>query len=243
MCWTPQTNARYTPRHLGRFCPMAQGACCDGARSNDTEFGAGGETGSGSVPVPQKKPLALAGRPHYPKPMISRLLLSLLFVATFAGCEAPYKKSDEEDKKQPLKDQAKDQAFQAFLGRLRIAAGKKDKQTMAMMMTSDFGYRWDNAPPGEFVFDYWDRHNLWGELNNVLRQKFVAHDLYLVAPPEVVSDAKYQGYRAGMRLVRGSWRFAYFVPAAPEGPVPSAPVAPAPTPEAPASIVPGPGPQ
>src|SRR5687767_4396223 len=101
----------------------------------------------------QKKRLALACPRLYPKPMRFRYLLSFLLVAAFAGCESPYKKSDADDKKEPLKNQVKDPTFLAFCGRLRTAVGKKDRQMIASMMTPDFGYRWDNAPPGETPFD------------------------------------------------------------------------------------------
>lgn len=146
-----------------------------------------------------------------------RFFLPFLLCAALAGCEAPYKKSDDEEKNQPLKDQVKDPTFLAFVGRLKTAAAKKDRTAMAQMMTADFGYRWDNPAPGETPFDYWDKHNLWGELNTLLRSPFVPNDRYLVAPPQVTADANYQGYRVGMRIVRGSWRFAYFVPAEPAG--------------------------
>lgn len=139
------------------------------------------------------------------------LLLGVLIVASFAGCETPYKKKEEDDKK-PLKDQSRDQAFQAFLGRLRTAVGKKDRAMLTSLMTPDFGYRWDPAPAGETAFDYWEQMNLWPQLDLVLREQFVANDLYMVAPAQVVSDANYSGYRAGMRIIQGSWKFAYFVP-------------------------------
>lgn len=145
-----------------------------------------------------------------------RFFLPLLLCAALAGCESPYKKSDEEEKKEPLKNQVKDPTFLAFVGRLKIAVAKKDRAMILSMMTSDFGYRWDNPPPGEQPFDYWDKHNLWGELNNLLRQPFVPNDRYLVAPPQVTLDPNYRGYRVGMRTVRGAWRFAYFVPGEPE---------------------------
>jgi len=164
--------------------------------------------------------------------MFSRFLLCLLCVGAFAGCESPYKKSDAEERK-PLREAAKDPTFQAFVGRLRIAVSKKDRQMMAQMMAPDFGYRWDNPPPGEVIFDYWDKHKLWGELASVLRKGFAPNENYLVAPPEVVTTQNYTGYRAGMRIVGGSWRFAYFVPAPPPGMGESAPPAaaePAPAP-------------
>ena len=146
--------------------------------------------------------------------MTVRLLFCACVAFALAGCQAPYKKKDAEDRK-PMKDQSYDQSFQAFLGRLRIAVAKRDLQMMATMMSTDFGYRWDAPPPGEGVFEYWDRNNLWPELASLLRQKFVPHELYMVSPPQVVSQPGFAGYRVGMRIVGGSWKFAYFVPGEP----------------------------
>ena len=111
-----------------------------------------------------------------------------------------------------MKNQAGDQAFQAFLGRLRQAVARKDLAVLAAMMTQDFGYRWDTPPVGETPFIYWENNNLWPKLAQTLREDFVAHELYMAAPAAVVSDPNYKGFRAGMRIVRGSWKFAYFVP-------------------------------
>ena len=33
----------------------------------------------------------------------------------------------------------------------------------------------------------------------------------MVAPPQFATDQQYNGWRAGIRLVNGSWKFAYFV--------------------------------
>jgi hypothetical protein len=33
----------------------------------------------------------------------------------------------------------------------------------------------------------------------------------MVAPPQFAFDPEYHGYRAGITMVNGSWRFAYFV--------------------------------
>jgi hypothetical protein len=127
------------------------------------------------------------------------------------GCKTPYKKKDDEDKK-PLKDQSGDTNFQAFLGRLRIAVAKHDLDVLGSMMTRDFGYRWDAPPPGETVFSYWDQNAIWPELNAMLHEKFAPSGVYMVAPPQFVADPdNYTGYRAGMRTVGGSWKFAYFV--------------------------------
>jgi hypothetical protein len=140
--------------------------------------------------------------------MTLRLLLASVLVAfSFSACETPYKKKEQEDKKP-----SHDQAFQAFHGRLSTAVAKRDRVMIASLMAPDFGYRWDPAPAGENVFDYWDQRNLWPQLELILREQFVPNDTYMVAPPAVVTDPNYAGYRAGMRLIQGSWKFAYFVP-------------------------------
>lgn len=141
-----------------------------------------------------------------------RFALFAFLFASLTACEAPYKKKDEADKK-PLKDQAGDQAFQAFLGRLRQAVARKDRAALGAMMTQDFGYRWDQPPAGETPFAYWDAQDTWPAVAATLREDFVPHELYMVAPPAVVTDPGYRGYRAGIRIVGGSWKFAYFVPA------------------------------
>jgi hypothetical protein len=150
----------------------------------------------------------------YSRLMKYRLLLCCVLTASIAACQAPYKKKDDEDKK-PLKDQSGDQAFQSVLGRLRLAIARRDHATISSLMAPDFGYRWDTPPPGETAFQYWDQHGLWGQLSETVNQKFAAHETFMVAPPQVATDPTYAGYRAGMRIVGGSWRFAYFVPAAP----------------------------
>ena len=142
------------------------------------------------------------------------LLLSALVVTSFTACETPFKKKDEEEK-QPLKHQAHDQAFQAFMGRLRIAVEKQDRAMLASMMAADFGYRWDAPQAGETPFDYWDRMGLWPQLDLILREQFVPNQEYMVAPGQVVTDPSYNGFRAGMRIIQGSWKFVYFVPGEP----------------------------
>lgn len=146
--------------------------------------------------------------------MILRLLLCALLTFAFVGCESPYKKSDAAEKKSK-KDFSKDPSFQAFIGRLRIAVNKRDGNMLASMMAPDFGYRWDFPPAGENPLDYWERKQLWGELSSILKKRFVPNDDYMVAPPAVVDDPNYAGYRAGMRMINGTWKFAYFVPAEP----------------------------
>jgi hypothetical protein len=161
-----------------------------------------------------EKTLALpGGEPSIHRPMRSRIWLCLTLAATLSGCFfQPYKKQDTEDRK-PLKNVAGDTNFQAFVGRLRIAVRKKDVPMIASMMTADFGYTWDeSAQPSAQIFAYWDENHLWPVLAELLEKRFVPQELYMVSPPEMVSDPNYVGPRCGLRLVGGSWKFAYFLP-------------------------------
>jgi hypothetical protein len=129
-----------------------------------------------------------------------------------SGCFEPYKKSDAEAQK-PLRHMGSDTAFLAFIGRLRTAVKNKDVPMVASMMTADFGYTWDeSAQPSAQIFAYWDENHLWPVLADLLGKTFTPQDLYMVSPPEMVTDPKYSGPRCGMRVVSGSWKFAYFLP-------------------------------
>jgi len=149
-------------------------------------------------------------------PRLPLLFGSVLLALALAGCNTAEKKKPKiEVPKGSLKDQAGDPSFEAFLSRLRKAAAKRDVKMLSSVMTADFGYSWAPGGEGAGVFDYWDKNNLWPELNLVLREKFVPSGDYMVAPAQVSFDPDYNGYRAGLRLVNGSWRFTYFVSAPP----------------------------
>ena len=152
--------------------------------------------------------------------MSSRPLVCLALALLLAGCATPEekRKKEAENKPQPLAKQTEDPAFLAFIGRLRIAVANKDQPVLTSMMTADFGYRWDEPPVGDNVFTYWDLNESWPVLGKVLREKFVPHNNYMVAPAAVATDSTFQGFRAGIRMINGSWRFAYFVPG--EGVIP-----------------------
>src|SRR2546421_4762364 len=146
-------------------------------------------------------------------------LVFLVLVAALAACTSPAKKK-EEARKAALKKQAKvaarqestDVDFDAFVSRLRKAVSAHDVNTIASMMTSDFGYSLNPDKSGEGVFQYWDENNLWPELEGILGEKFVKKEQYMVAPPQFADPSlNYDGYRAGIRRVNGSWKFAYFV--------------------------------
>jgi hypothetical protein len=152
-----------------------------------------------------------------------RILASLLLVLVVAltGCKSAAKKQKEQEaaaqQKKDLETTANpDVDFQAFIGRLRKAVAARDMNTIASMMSSDFAYVMGDSPDGdrkgEGVFQFWDENGLWPELEGILSEKFVSKDDFMVAPPQFANPAlEYDGYRAGIRRVGGSWKFVYFV--------------------------------
>ena len=114
-----------------------------------------------------------------------------------------------------MRDESGDMAFQAFISRLRQAVAAKDTTAIAGMMTPNFGYHINPDKEGDGVFAYWDQNNIWPELQLVVRERFVpfgdSRDGFMVAPAEFASAENFTGYRAGIQLVNGSWKFSYFV--------------------------------
>ena len=163
--------------------------------------------------------------------MMRIFITSLLAIAfVFSSCETPEKKK-EKAKQAALKKKTKanlreseDVDFQAFVGRLRKAVSNRDKETIKSMMTENFGYKYEpkmegieaNAS-GPGVFQYWDQENLWPELDGILGERFVKKKVqgapeFMVAPPQFADPSlNYDGFRAGIIRIKGSWKFAYFV--------------------------------
>jgi hypothetical protein len=144
--------------------------------------------------------------------------LLLVFAVALSGCKTPSKAEKEKkaalDKKAKanLREESSDTDFQAFVGRLRKAAEAHDMNTLATMMTPEFGYNLKPEMSGDGVFKYWDEQNLWPELEGILSEKFVKKGDYMVAPPQFADESlNYDGYRAGIRRIKGSWKFVYFV--------------------------------
>jgi len=142
----------------------------------------------------------------------------LLLAIGLSGCQTPSQKEKEKKAalkkktKAELREESSDVDFQAFVGRLRKAVAAHDVNTLAEMMTPDFGYSLNPEKSGEGVFKYWDEQNLWPELDGILSEKFVKKGGYMVAPPQFADESlNYDGYRVGLRRVNGSWKFAYFV--------------------------------
>lgn len=149
---------------------------------------------------------------------VMRILVPILLAlaVAFSGCQTSKDKLKREALKKKakvnLREESTDVDFQAFIGRLRKAAAAHDVNTIATMMTTDFGYRLNPEGSGDGVFKYWEEQNLWPELEGILSEKFVKKGDYMVAPPQFADESlHYDGYRAGIRRVNGGWKFAYFV--------------------------------
>ena len=141
-------------------------------------------------------------------------LLCLLLAFSLAACSSLSKKKDvdkNKSKEPAMEDMSGDVTFQAFVGRLRKAVAAHDTQTVAEMMKTDFGYRFDPVGEGAGVFEYWDQENIWPQVQAVLDKHFVPKGNFMVAPPEFVTDPNFHGFRAGITPVNGVWKFAYFV--------------------------------
>jgi hypothetical protein len=149
------------------------------------------------------------------------LCLILIGALAFSGCGMFGSKKDDKkaalDKekkraKVDLRQENNDVDFQAFVGRLKKAVSAHDVNTIAGMMTEDFGYSLNPERSGDGVFKFWDENNLWPELEGILTEKFAKKDEFWVAPPQFADPTlNYDGYRVGITRVKGSWKFVYFV--------------------------------
>ncbi len=145
--------------------------------------------------------------------------LLLVFGLTLSGCKSSPEKAKKDALNKKTKANLRDETantevdFQGFVGRLRKAVTTRDMNMLASMMTTNFGYKLNPPMEGEGVFKYWDEQNLWPELEGILAEKFVkSDDDFMVAPPQFADKSlHYDGYRAGIRRVNGSWKFIYFV--------------------------------
>ena len=150
-----------------------------------------------------------------------KIVASILLVLAIAlgGCKTPAQREKAKQAalnkkaKLELREENTDVDFQAFVGRLRKAVATHDVETLKTMMTDDFGYKLNPEMSGQpGVFQYWEQQDLWPELDGILSEKFVKKSGFMVAPPQFADPSvNYDGYRAGIRRVNGSWKFAYFV--------------------------------
>lgn len=100
-----------------------------------------------------------------------------------------------------------------FLEKLRDGVRRKDYGLLASLMTPTFGYQLNPPLEGEGVFEYWDEHNMWPEIDRIVHLPFSDLQGYHVSPPEFVQDPQgYVGVRTGIVQVGEGWRWAYLVP-------------------------------
>jgi hypothetical protein len=126
--------------------------------------------------------------------------------------ENPKKSPDASDSDDsPAVDVATTQDFPTFVRMVREAVRTRDANALAPLMTPNFGYQLEPLMEGPGVFEFWEKHILWAQLELIIGQQFVASGKFMVAPPEFASNPGYAGYRAGMVKTRSGWRFAYFV--------------------------------
>jgi hypothetical protein len=144
--------------------------------------------------------------------------LFLISALALGGCDLFKPKKDNKKAavnkrvKADLREENNDVDFQAFVSRLKKAVSAHDVNTIAGMMTADFGYSLNPERSGDGVFKYWDENNLWPELEGILTEKFAKKDDFWVAPPQFADPTlNYDGYRVGIRRVSGNWKFVYFV--------------------------------
>jgi hypothetical protein len=145
------------------------------------------------------------------------VFLILATAIAFSGCDPATSKKNKKPAankraKAEARDENTDVDFQAFVGRLKKAVSVHDANTLASMMTTDFGYCLNPEKSGEGVFQYWDENGLWTELEAILTERFAKKGEFWVAPPQFADELlNYTGYRVGIRRVGGSWKFVYFV--------------------------------
>ncbi|HEV2096790.1 MAG TPA: hypothetical protein VGQ82_09825, partial [Chthoniobacterales bacterium] len=103
--------------------------------------------------------------------------VALCLSLSLPGCATFRSKKDkhaavEKKPKAPPREENGEVDFQAFVGRLRKAVAAHDVNTIATMMTTDFGYSLNPEKTGDGVFQYWDENGLWPELEGILSEKF-----------------------------------------------------------------------
>ena len=97
-----------------------------------------------------------------------------MFGLAAGGCTTPPKKKPAQEKK-PAKvkpgQEATDVDFDGFIGRLRKAVTTHDMNTIAQMMTADFGYSLNPEKSGEGVFQVPGTRITFGRSSKVFCRK------------------------------------------------------------------------
>ncbi len=104
-----------------------------------------------------------------------------------------------------------DPALDAARVQLLEGSITRDQSVIQPLLAPDFAWREDIPPLNEEPYDYWNRHKLWGNLQETLQQKPAQRDGVWVAPTGALRES-YKGPRLAWRRVGAEWRLAYFYP-------------------------------
>lgn len=102
-----------------------------------------------------------------------------------------------------------DPSLEAARVKLMEGTITRDQSVIQPLLAPDFTWREDNAPLDEEPYDFWNRHRLWKDLNDLVKQKPIAKAGLMIAPKEA-TRAGYSGARLAWRKVGGEWKLAYF---------------------------------
>lgn len=101
---------------------------------------------------------------------------------------------------------------EVFVEKLREGVRTRNLELLASMMLPNFGYSLNPLKEGDGVFQYWDENRLWDEIELVVNDEFVEFGKFYVSPPAFAEHPEsYRGFRTGIILVNGHWKWAYLV--------------------------------
>jgi hypothetical protein len=104
-----------------------------------------------------------------------------------------------------------DPALDAARVQLLEGAITRDQSVIQPILAPDFAWREDIPPADEEPYDFWNRYKLWGNLQEVLKDRPTRRDEVWVAPRSALRES-YKGVRVAWRKVGAEWRLAYFYP-------------------------------
>ncbi len=109
------------------------------------------------------------------------------------------------------KRQSIDPALEAARVQMLEGAITRDQSVIQPMLAPDFAWREDVPPLDEEPYDFWNRHKLWGGLQEALKDRPARRDGVWISPRSALRES-YKGGRIAWRKVGAEWRLAYFYP-------------------------------
>jgi len=104
-----------------------------------------------------------------------------------------------------------DPALEAARVQMLEGAITRDQSVIQPMLAPDFAWREDVPPLDEEPYDFWNRHKLWGDLQEALKDRPTRRDGFWISPRSALRES-YKGGRIAWRKVGAEWRLAYFYP-------------------------------